>query len=381
MKRQSTTVSILLPCRDADPALLKRAVDSVLAQTFADFELLIVDDGSRERFREPLRAQAGRDGRIRLLRQEPSGVSAARNHGIREAAGEYITLLDADDTVSPAFLEEAVDAIRKLNADFVIGGTCYIREGQDAPKDCGTGGPDPAKAGADSGAAGQRPALPDYVTNAVELTPERLPQTRAECIGEPYRFDDEAYINRGIAARLVRRDLLTEEFLFPEKLRIAEDASWNLALVNQFHGYYVPSLWYYYWENGKSVSNRYNPHVIRDMEDHLAVIRGQLDLSNDPEYRAYMDLMMDDLRYIHLCMIGNPRWKAKAVQRGQGNAAQGRKAYALQRRKVLSHLYNDLPWREIGEKRYARLTSARNRWKAELYRLRLLFMFWSLRNR
>ena len=152
MKRQGTTVSILLPCRDADPALLKRAVDSVLAQTFADFELLIVDDGSRERFREPLRAQAGRDGRIRLLRQEPSGVSAARNHGIREAAGEYITLLDADDTVSPAFLEEAVDAIRKLNADFVIGGTCYIREGQDAPKDCGTGGPDPAKAGADSGA-------------------------------------------------------------------------------------------------------------------------------------------------------------------------------------------------------------------------------------
>ena len=386
MKSSETAVSIILPCRDADPALLKRAVDSVLAQTFADFELLIVDDGSKEPFQEALREQAQRDDRIRLLRQEPSGVSAARNRGIREATGEFITLLDADDTVSPLFLEEAVGAIRKLNADFVIGGTCYIREGQEEPDD--------------SGAAGRRPPDSDPVKDAVELTRERLPLTRAECIGEPYRFDDKAYINRGIAARLVRRELLTEEFLFPEKLRIAEDASWNLAIVNNFRGYYVPGLWYYYWENGKSVSNRYNPRVIRDMEDHLAVIRGQLDLTNDTEYRAFMDLMMDDLRYIYKCMIGNPRWKESVLRRRKAAAAQGRdtgamqgmqgrkaaaarnrKAYAAQRRKTLVHLYTDLPWREIGEKRYLRLTSARNRWKAELYRRRLLFAVWSLRRR
>lgn len=375
MKSSETAVSIILPCRDADPALLKRAVDSVLAQTFADFELLIVDDGSREPFQEALREQAQRDDRIRLLRQEPSGVSAARNRGIREAAGEFITLLDADDTVSPWFLEEAAGSIRKLNADFVIGGTCYIWEGKEEPDN--------------SGSAGRRSPYSDPVKEAVELTRERLPLTRAECIGEPYRFDDKAYINRGIAARLVRRELLTEEFLFPEKLRIAEDASWNLAVVNNFRGYYVPGLWYYYWENGKSVSNRYNPRVIRDMEDHLAVIRGQLDLTNDTEYRAFMDLMMDDLRYIYKCMVGNPRWKESVLRRRKAAAAQdrkaaaarNRKAYAAQRRKTLVHLYTDLPWREIGEKRYLRLTSARNRWKAELYRRRLLFAVWSLRRR
>ena len=377
MKSSETAVSIILPCRDADPALLKRAVDSVLAQTFADFELLIVDDGSREPFQEALREQAQRDDRIRLLRQEPSGVSAARNRGIREAAGEFITLLDADDTVSTWFLEEAVGAIRKLNADFVIGGTCYIWEGQEELDIALAVG------------AEVRPPDSDPIKDVVELTRERLPLTRAECIGEPYRFDDKAYINRGIAARLVRRELLTEEFLFPEKLRIAEDASWNLAIVNNFRGYYVPGLWYYYWENGKSVSNRYNPRVIRDMEDHLAVIRGQLDLTNDTEYRAFMDLMMDDLRYIYKCMVGNPRWKESVLRRRKAAAAQdrkaaaarNRKAYASQRRKTLVHLYTDLPWREIGEKRYLRLTSARNRWKAELYRRRLLFAVWSLRRR
>lgn len=414
MKSSETAVSIILPCRDADPALLKRAVDSVLAQTFADFELLIVDDGSKEPFQEALREQAQRDDRIRLLRQEPSGVSAARNRGIREATGEFITLLDADDTVSTWFLEEAVGAIRKLNADFVIGGTCYIWEGQEEPDDSGAAGsaqkPDPASGASDmadmtdtasaAGSAGRRPPDSDPVKVAVELTRERLPLTRAECIGEPYRFDDKAYINRGIAARLVRREFLTEEFLFPEKLRIAEDASWNLAIVNNFRGYYVPGLWYYYWENGKSVSNRYNPRVIKDMEDHLAVIRGQLDLTNDTEYRAFMDLMMDDLRYIYKCMVGNPRWKESVLRRRKATAAQGRdtgamqgmqgrkaaaarnrNAYAVQRRKTLSHLYKDLPWREIGEKRYLRLTSARNRWKAELYRRRLLFAVWSLRRR
>ena len=377
MKSSETAVSIILPCRDADPALLKRAVDSVLAQTFADFELLIVDDGSKEPFQEALREQAQRDDRIRLLRQEPSGVSAARNRGIREAAGEFITLLDADDTVSTWFLEEAVGAIRKLNADFVIGGTCYIWEGQEELDIALAVG------------AEVRPPDSDPIKDVVELTRERLPLTRAECIGEPYRFDDKAYINRGIAARLVRRELLTEEFLFPEKLRIAEDASWNLAIVNNFRGYYVPGLWYYYWENGKSVSNRYNPRVIRDMEDHLAVIRGQLDLTNDTEYRAFMDLMMDDLRYIYKCMVGNPRWKESVLRRRKAAAAQdrkaaaarNRKAYASQRRKTLVHLYTDLPWREIGEKRYLRLTSARNRWKAELYRRRLLFAVWSLRRR
>ena len=77
MKRADTAVSILLPCRDDDSALLKRAVDSVLAQSFKDFELLIVDDGSRERFRAPLRAQAERDPRIRLIRQEPADQAGA----------------------------------------------------------------------------------------------------------------------------------------------------------------------------------------------------------------------------------------------------------------------------------------------------------------
>lgn len=344
MIQADTTVSIILPCRDADPALLGRAVDSILAQSYPEYELLIVDDGSKEKYRDSLKREAQKDSRIRLLRQQGAGVSAARNYGIREAKGIYVTLLDADDTVSPWFLEEAVSAITGLHADFVIGGTCYIYCGQSLPHKRGVAGK-------------------DLLKDAIELTAERLSLTRAECIGEPYRFDDAAYINRGIAARLVRKELLQGEFLFPENLRIAEDASWNLSLVTALHGFYVPGIWYYYWEYGQSVSNRYNPDVVRDMEKHLSVIRKQMNLSSDTEYKAFMDLMMDDLRYIHKCMVGNPDWKADRAER----------------RRVLSHLYGDAPWRRMKDKRYRGMASPRNRWKADLYRMRLLFAFWSVR--
>ena len=345
MERERIDVSIILPCRDPDPALLTKAVDSVLAQTKGSFELIIVDDGSGSRYQEVLSRESGRDDRIRLIRQEPSGVSAARNNGIREAEGRYISLLDADDTVSPWFLEEALAAAQALAADYLIGGTCYIFKGKTMPSARSAGGLDP-------------------IGDAIELTRERLPQTKAECIGSPYRFDENAYINRGIAARLVRRDILTSGYLFPEGLRIAEDASWNLALVSSdFRGFYVPGIWYYYLENEKSVSNRYNPDVVRDMEDHLAVIARQMDLRSDVEYRAYMDLMMDDLRYISICLVNNPR----------------RKGGAAERRKILAHLYLDLPWKMIGDARYRKLAAPKDRYKAVLYRMRLLFAFWSLK--
>lgn len=344
METTKTAISIILPCRNADPALLARAVDSVLAQTYDDFELLIVDDGSDDKFREFLAAEEASDPRIRLLRQEPKGVSAARNLGIREARGAYITLLDADDTLSPWFLEEAAGAAAALDADFWIGGTCYIFRGQSVPAARGAEGLDPVK-------------------DAVQLTKDRLSSTRAECIGEPYRFDQNAYINRGIAARVVKREALTEKYLFPEGLRIAEDASWNLKMVSGLRGYYIPGIWYYYWENEQSVSNRYNPDVVSDMERHLRVIRRQMDLHSDREYRAFMDLMMDDLRYIYKCMIGNPQWKADRRQK----------------KEVLDHLYRDRPWRMMRSARYRKLANGRDRFKAELYRLRLLFAFWSVK--
>jgi glycosyltransferase involved in cell wall biosynthesis len=85
------------------------SVGSVLRQTFAEFELIVVDDGSTD---ASVRTVAGLgDPRLRLVGQANAGPGAARNRGLREAAGEYVTFLDADDEWEPEFLDRAVTAL------------------------------------------------------------------------------------------------------------------------------------------------------------------------------------------------------------------------------------------------------------------------------
>lgn len=102
-------VSVVIPCFNYAP-YLPEAVHSVLAQTFADFELLIVDDGSTDDSRAVAETlAAGHPDRIRVIAQEHAGQPAiARNRGIAEARGAYILCLDADDKIAPTMLERCV---------------------------------------------------------------------------------------------------------------------------------------------------------------------------------------------------------------------------------------------------------------------------------
>lgn len=103
------------------------AINSVLAQTFQDFEIIVVDDGSADGTRETV--DGIRDCRIRYFFQENAGRSAARNHGLAEARGEFVAFLDDDDAFLPHKLEVQV---RELEADpevgLVVGGWLKIVE-------------------------------------------------------------------------------------------------------------------------------------------------------------------------------------------------------------------------------------------------------------
>ncbi|MHB9108081.1 MAG: glycosyltransferase [Armatimonadota bacterium] len=97
--------SVVIPLYNKEP-YIGRAVESVLAQTLADFELLVVDDGSTDGSAAAVRRFD--DPRVRLISQENRGEGPARARGMAEAAGTYIAFLDADDRWSPQFLEKAV---------------------------------------------------------------------------------------------------------------------------------------------------------------------------------------------------------------------------------------------------------------------------------
>ena len=92
---------------------LAEAIDSMLAQTLSDFELLIVDDGSQDNSAQIVRSYQNRDGRIRFFQLERNmGVADARNHAIAQAMGKYTTFMDCDDISLPERLEKQVAFLR-----------------------------------------------------------------------------------------------------------------------------------------------------------------------------------------------------------------------------------------------------------------------------
>ena len=113
------TVSIIVPVYNAQRTL-RRCIDSVLNQTFSDFELLLVDDGSKDESGEICDSYALRDERVKVFHIENSGVSAARNVALDRARGEYLQFLDSDDWITADATQQFVRAARKYDCDMVI---------------------------------------------------------------------------------------------------------------------------------------------------------------------------------------------------------------------------------------------------------------------
>ncbi|WP_292468262.1 glycosyltransferase family A protein [Methanolobus sp.] len=114
-------ISVVIPLYNKENSI-GRTIKSVLSQTYQDFELIIVDDGSRDKSAEIVRSFT--DKRIRLIQQENAGVSVARNTGIEASKAEIIAFLDADDEWLPVFLETII-RLRKKYPDAGLYGTAY----------------------------------------------------------------------------------------------------------------------------------------------------------------------------------------------------------------------------------------------------------------
>lgn len=97
-------ISVIIPVYNAE-SYLERSVNSVINQTFPDWELILVDDGSKDGSGQICDGFAQRDSRVRVIHQENAGAGAARNAGIAQAKGNYVVYVDADDTVERNYLE------------------------------------------------------------------------------------------------------------------------------------------------------------------------------------------------------------------------------------------------------------------------------------
>ena len=120
-------LSIIVPVYKVEK-YLPRCIDSILAQTFGDFELILIDDGSPDGCGRICDEYARKDKRIVVIHQKNMGVSAARNAGLDIARGRYIGFVDSDDWIEPRMYEVMMDAIRENGADMAVCGVRYADE-------------------------------------------------------------------------------------------------------------------------------------------------------------------------------------------------------------------------------------------------------------
>lgn len=113
-------ISIIIPVYKAE-TFFDECVRSILAQSYNNFELILVDDGSPDRCPELCDKWAVTDGRIKVIHKQNGGVSSARNSGLEIASGEYICFVDSDDTIPVNGLQTLVSSIEQSNVDVVFG--------------------------------------------------------------------------------------------------------------------------------------------------------------------------------------------------------------------------------------------------------------------
>ena len=132
------TISVIVPVYKVEP-YLRRCIDSILGQTFPDFELILVDDGSPDNCPAICDEYAEIDNRIHVIHQENGGLSAARNAGLdwtfANSDSQWLSFIDSDDWVHPEYLERLLNVAKEQNADLTFCTLTAFSEDQDGYKE------------------------------------------------------------------------------------------------------------------------------------------------------------------------------------------------------------------------------------------------------
>lgn len=213
--RTDVKISVIVPVYNVEKEL-PRCIESLLTQTYSNFELLLINDGSSDGSPEIMERYAEKDSRIRTLHKKNSGVSSARNRGLEQAKGEYVCFVDADDAVAPQYMEWLYLALRQSGEAVAI---CRDVRVNDFEKEV------PFKA-----------------------LPEKMPETERMDLRQ-YTFWDEngcLWCCRGMMKTESLRDIR-----FDEELSIGEDALFMAkALLKAGRYIYLPCGLYAYYNAG-----------------------------------------------------------------------------------------------------------------------------------
>ncbi len=299
----SPVVSFVVPAYNV-ARYIRRAVDSALSQTYPAVEVIVVDDGSTDETWSVLRQHYASDARVRLIQQANAGPSAARNHGIREARGDYIHFLDADEFLHPTKVERSMALFQRDPETAVVYGHGI-------------------------------PLEPDGVTEIAMALPP-LPSGWVLCEWLTGTMSGGTY---GVTSSfMVRRDALARTGGFREDQWVAED--WDLWLRLAAHYPFAAldeALVYYHRLPDGLHTNR-----LRMAEGRLQTVQQARDLPGREQ-------CLDDAAYQRLLasrwhVVGERAWEAG--QRGKARQAflEANRLEASTARRIFSLLSLMMPY-------------------------------------
>lgn len=208
-------ISVVVPVYNTNK-YIRRCIDSILSQSFSDFELIVVDDGSPDNCGEICDQYSEKDKRVRVLHQDNAGVSAARNNGVKIAKGDYITFIDSDDWVDQNFLQRMYSVCESNNAQMCI---CKLK------------------------------MLDNERSDQTEINPTEIMSGREAIEKHGYIMD---YRFRGPYVKLIKRDIVLAH-PFPLGRKYGEDAAcvylwmWDCNTIAE-----LDEVYYYYFQHEDS---------------------------------------------------------------------------------------------------------------------------------
>lgn len=243
-------ISVVIPVYNVE-RYLRGCLDSVLRSAYQDFELILVNDGSADKSLDICKEYAARDSRIRLISQENGGVSAARNRGIAACRGEWVVFVDADDLISPDFLDRIA---REEPQDLLL----FDFASAEADLAAATPAPEPLRYG--------RGDVPELLRSLL------LRRQLAE--GGNLNFVSPC-------AKAYRRALLDRcGVRFSPELFYGEDKLFNVEFLTRVERCtYIPAPVYYYNIHLDSSSHRFNPKLPYNLVRLLERLRDALEAS------------------------------------------------------------------------------------------------------
>ena len=128
---EQNLISVIMPVYKTEESHLRKAIESVINQSYRKLEIVLVDDGSPDQCGAICDAYAGTDNRIRVIHKKNGGVSSARNCGLETVTGDYIFFVDSDDTLKGNAIEVLFAIVQKTDADIVICSCKHVKEKND----------------------------------------------------------------------------------------------------------------------------------------------------------------------------------------------------------------------------------------------------------